>query len=40
MKFELELYPFLKQQSRKTLVEPIIPKRIAEAEEQKRLENE
>ena len=40
MKHELELYPFVKQQNRRTLIEPIIEKRLAEAIEQKRLENE
>ena len=40
MKSELELYPFIKQQSRKTIIEPIIPRRIAEELEQKRLKDE
>jgi len=40
MKTELELYPFLKQQTRKTLLEPIIPRRISEEIEQKRLKDE
>jgi methylmalonyl-CoA mutase len=40
MKAELELYPFLKQQARKTLLEPIIPRRISEEIEQKRLKDE
>jgi methylmalonyl-CoA mutase len=34
------LYPFLKQKVRKTILEPIIPKRIAEELEIKRLNNE
>ena len=40
MKSDLELYPFIKQQTRKTLIEPIIPRRISEKNEQKRLKNE
>lgn len=40
IKDKLELYPFVKTNSRKTLIEPIIPKRITESYEQKRLENE
>ena len=40
MKSELELFPFIKQQVRKTLIEPIIPRRIAEELEQKRLKDE
>ncbi|MEO5788999.1 methylmalonyl-CoA mutase subunit beta [Gelidibacter sp.] len=40
MKHELELYPFVKKNPVKTLIEPIIEKRLAEAVEQKRLENE
>ena len=40
MKNELELFPFIKQQVRKTLIEPIIPRRIAEELEQKRLKDE
>ena len=40
MKNELELYPFVKTNARKTLIEPIIEKRIAENLEQERLENE
>tara|TARA_Y100000385_G_C12642565_1_gene446024 strand:- start:37 stop:531 length:495 start_codon:yes stop_codon:yes gene_type:complete len=40
MKSDLELYPFVKQQSRKTLIEPIIPRRISEEIEKKRLNNE
>ncbi|WP_108423542.1 methylmalonyl-CoA mutase subunit beta [Flagellimonas amoyensis] len=40
MKDDLELYPFVKTQSRKTIIEPIIEKRLAEAIEQKRLDNE
>lgn len=40
MKNELELYPFLKQNPRKTLVEPILERRLAEKSEQKRLEEE
>ncbi|MCB0446688.1 MAG: methylmalonyl-CoA mutase subunit beta [Gelidibacter sp.] len=40
MKHELELYPFIKTNPVKTLIEPIIEKRLAEAMEQKRLEDE
>jgi methylmalonyl-CoA mutase len=37
MKNDLELYPFVKQNSRKTLITPIIEKRLAEKVEQERL---
>ncbi len=40
MKQELELYPFVKTNPRKTLIEPIIECRLAEAIEQKRLNDE
>lgn len=40
MKANLELYPFVKHKPRKTLIEPIIAKRIAESIEKERLENE
>lgn len=40
MKEELELYPFLKQKPRKTLLPPILEKRLTEKMEQERLENE
>jgi methylmalonyl-CoA mutase len=40
MKNELELHPFVKRSQRKTLVEPIIERRLAETLEQARLENE
>jgi len=40
MKDELELYPFVKMKPRKTLVKPIIAKRLAEKLEQERLKNE
>ncbi len=40
MKNDLELYPFVKTKPRKTLIEPIIPKRLAEEIEKNRLENE
>jgi methylmalonyl-CoA mutase len=40
MKHELELYPFLKQNPRKTLITPIIEKRLAEKLEQERLATE
>lgn len=40
MKDDLELYPFVKIQPRKTIIEPIIERRLAEALEQKRLGDE
>ena len=40
MKDNLELYPFVKTNKRKTLIEPIIAKRLAENLEQERLKNE
>ena len=40
MKDDLELYPFVKTKPRKTLIEPIIPRRLAEKLEQERLGNE
>jgi len=40
MKDELEIYPFVKQNPRKTLIEPIISKRLAEKMEQERLNKE
>ncbi|NAY90494.1 methylmalonyl-CoA mutase [Muricauda sp. JGD-17] len=40
MKDNLELFPFVKNKPRKTLIVPIIEKRLAETTEQKRLEDE
>lgn len=40
MKNELELYPFLKMNPRKTLVKPILERRLSEKLEQERLEKE
>ena len=40
MKHELELYPFVKTNQRKTLIEPIIGKRLTETLEQERLKKE
>jgi len=40
MEDDLELYPFVKTKARKTIIEPIIEKRLAEASEQKRLNDE
>ncbi len=40
MKHDLELYPFVKQNPRKTLITPIIEKRLAEKLEQERLAQE
>lgn len=40
MKNDLELYPFVKQNTRKTLIVPIIEKRLAEKIEQERLSQE
>ena len=37
---DLELFPFVKKKPRKTLVTPIIVKRVAEKIEQERLETE
>ena len=40
MKDELELYPFLKQNPRKTLIEPILERRLSEQIEQERINKE
>lgn len=40
MKDDLELYPFIKQQPRKTLITPILEKRLSEKLEQERLATE
>ncbi|WP_324719625.1 methylmalonyl-CoA mutase subunit beta [Salinimicrobium sp. HB62] len=40
MKDELELYPFVKQKPRKTLLQPVIEKRLSEKSEQERLKKE
>ncbi len=40
MKTDLELYPFVKIKPRKTLIQTIIPRRLAEKLEQERLEKE
>lgn len=40
MKHDLELFPFVKQNPRKTLITPIIEKRLAEKMEQERLNSE
>ncbi len=40
MKDNLELFPFVKIKPRKTLISPIIEKRLAEKMEQERLKNE
>jgi methylmalonyl-CoA mutase len=40
MKHDLEMYPFVKQNPRKTLITPIIEKRLAEKIEQERLAQE
>ncbi|MGW9686815.1 methylmalonyl-CoA mutase subunit beta [Flagellimonas sp. 2504JD1-5] len=40
MKNDIELYPFVKTKPRKTIIEPIIEKRLAEELEQKRLDDE
>ena len=40
MKDDLELYPFVKTDKRKTLIEPIIERRLAEINEQERLQTE
>lgn len=40
MKHDLELYPFVKMKPRKTLIQPIIEKRLSESYEQERLSTE
>ncbi|SDB46196.1 methylmalonyl-CoA mutase [Flavobacteriaceae bacterium MAR_2010_188] len=40
MKDELQLYPFIKRHARKTLIQPIIERRLSEELEKKRLEEE
>jgi hypothetical protein len=40
MKHDLELFPFVKIKPRKTLITPIIEKRLAEQSEQERLSTE
>ncbi|APG59109.1 methylmalonyl-CoA mutase subunit beta [Christiangramia salexigens] len=40
MKDDIELYPFLKRNPRKTLIEPILPKRLSEEMEKKKLQEE
>jgi methylmalonyl-CoA mutase len=40
MKDNLEIHPFLKTEKRKTVIEPILEKRLAEDLEKKRLKNE
>ena len=40
MKNDIERYPFLKRNKRKTLIEPIIPHRLSEKIEKERLDNE
>lgn len=40
MSEELELYPFIKTKARKTIIEPIIEKRLSEIIEKERLQNE
>ncbi len=40
MKDDLELYPFVKINARKTIIEPILERRLAEILEQKRLDDE
>lgn len=40
MKHDLELHPFLEKKSRKTLLEPILEKRLSEGLEQERLDHE
>jgi len=40
MSHDLELFPFVKANPRRTLISPIIPKRLAEKMEQERLETE
>ncbi|WP_299527762.1 methylmalonyl-CoA mutase family protein, partial [uncultured Lutibacter sp.] len=40
MKHDLQVHPFVERNPKKTLIIPIIPKRLAEELEQKRLKNE
>ena len=40
MKDDIEIYPFLKVKPRKTIIAPIIPRRLAEKSEQERLSKE
>ena len=40
MKEDIEIHPFVKRDARKTLIEPIVTKRLAEEYEQERLEKE
>jgi methylmalonyl-CoA mutase len=40
MKNDLELFPFIKKNTRKTLLEPILERRLSEKNEQERLKNE
>ena len=40
MQKSLELYPFIKQRNIKTLITPLIRKRLSEPLEKSRLENE
>ena len=40
MKDDLELYPFVKTEQRKVLLEPIMERRLAEKLEQERLKTE
>jgi methylmalonyl-CoA mutase len=40
MKSQMELYPFVKYRKRKTLLEPIVEKRLAEQLELQFLKNE
>lgn len=40
MKHDLELYPFVKRNKRKTLIEPILEKRLSEESDQERLDKE
>ena len=40
MKNDLELFPFMKKNTRKTLIEPILERRLSEKKEQERLKTE
>jgi methylmalonyl-CoA mutase len=40
MKNDLELYPFMKVKPRKTIIKPLVAKRLAEGLEKERLEKE
>ena len=40
MKDNLELFPFIKKNVRKTLIEPVLERRLSEKNEQERIQTE